>query len=127
MRITLDSGPCEGHSFRYRIDGGVLIQLCFGGISGRTITKSHYGHFSEARARKWGRSAGVDWAVLKSLSNKIQHHIRNRSAVARVSGRPVLAEAYGYAQSGYDLKEAASSRTGYQLPDVGEIRHRRLT
>jgi hypothetical protein len=118
-RITLDPRRCEGHTFRYRIDGGGLIQLYFGGISGRAITKSHYGHFSEAGARKWGRSEGVDWAALKGLSNKIQHHIRGRLAVARVPGRPVLAEAYGYARSGYALKEAASSPTSYQLPDVG--------
>lgn len=118
-RIKLDPRRCEGHTFRYNIEGWGLIQLYLGGTHGRTITSSHYGHNSEARARKWGHSEGVDWAALKSLSNKIQYHIRGRLALARVPGRPVLAEAYGYARSGYALKETAASLDSYRLPDVG--------
>jgi hypothetical protein len=72
-RITLDPSRCGGHTFRYRIDGGGLIQLYFGGISGRTITKSHYGHFSEAGARKWGRSEG--WTGLHSRACRTRYSI----------------------------------------------------
>jgi hypothetical protein len=118
-RIALDPRRCEGHTFRYCIDGWGLIQLYLGGIHGRTITKSHYGHNSEARARKWGYSDGVDWGALKSLSNRVQYHIRGRLSVARVPGRPVLAEAYGLARSGYALKEDAASPNSYRLPEVG--------
>lgn len=61
----------------------------------------------------------MDWGALKGLSNKIQYHIRNRLSVTRVPGRPVLAEAYGYARSGYALKEDAASPNTYPLPDAG--------
>jgi hypothetical protein len=110
-RISLDPSRCDGHTFRYRIEGN-LIQFYLGGISGQTITISQYGHMGEAAARYWG----VDWAVLKRLSNKIQYHIRNRLAVARVSSRPVLPEAAAYARSGYALKDRVASPISYELP-----------
>lgn len=117
-RIALNPEKCRGHTFRYRIEGWGLVQLWLGGLHGRIVTKSHFGHNSEARARKWGHSEGVDWIALKSLSNKIQYHIRSRLSVARAPGRPVLAEAYGYARSGYAIKDDAASSITYQLPQI---------
>jgi hypothetical protein len=92
-RIELDPRRCQGHTFRYCLDGWSCIQLYLGGIHDRVITRSHYGHNSEVRARALGcRNRTVDWSVLKTLSRKIQYHIRGRLAVARVPGRPILAE-----------------------------------
>jgi hypothetical protein len=119
VRFALDPRRCGGHTFRHKIEGWGLIQFYLGGLHGRVITKSHYGHNSEARARKWGHDEGVDWAALTRLSNKIQYHVRRRLAVARVPGRPVLTEAYDYARAGYALKDEVASPRTYSLPDAG--------
>jgi len=115
-RFSVDPHYCKGHTFRHRIDGGGLIQLYLGGSHKLVITKSHFGHFSLAGARKWGLDSGVDWDALKTLSNKFQHHVRKRLAVAKVSSRPVLPEAFELAHSGYDLKDAAQTPWKYELP-----------
>ena len=117
-RKLLDPRQCEGHTFRYLLDGAGLIQLYLGGVHGRILTSSHFGHNSEARARNWGISKGVDWCALKSLSNKIQYHIGKRLEVARVPGRPVLAEAFSLARIGYILKDTAGCPARYELPVV---------
>ena len=114
-RIALRPEYCAGHTFRYRIDGGALIQLYLGGVHERVITKSHFGHFSEVGARKWGLDDGVDWQELKTLSSKIQYHIRKRLAVAKVPGRPVLPKAFELVRSGYALKDAAQTPWEYRL------------
>jgi hypothetical protein len=120
-RIPLHPGKCKGHTFRYCIEGGGLIQLYLGGVHGRIVTKSHFGHNSERRAQVWGVADGVNWDGLKKLSNKIQYHIRNRLAVAKVPGRPVLPEAYSLAKAGYQLKEMAQAPWQYSLdPDGAE-------
>lgn len=117
-RIELDPTCCDGETFRFRLDGAGLIQLCLGGLCGKVVTKSHYAHFSEAGARRWEKEGGIDWTALKRLSNRIQYHIRNRLAIARVAGRPVLPEACRYARSGYELKETAYATFAYQLSDA---------
>jgi hypothetical protein len=114
-RIALDARHCQGHTFRYRIEGWGLIQLYLGGVHGHIITASHFGHNSEKRARAWGHADGVDWGALTKLSNRIQYHIRRRLAVARVPGRPVLREAYELALGGYTLKDDARSPSQYEL------------
>jgi hypothetical protein len=115
-RIALYPEHCQGHTFRYCIEGWGLIQLYLGGIYGRVITRSHFGHGTEKRARAWGRADGVDWTAFAKLSNRIQYHIRRRLAVARVPGRPVLGEAYDLALEGYVLKDDAYSPGQYDLP-----------
>jgi hypothetical protein len=114
-RFPIDPDFCDGHTFRHRIDGGGLMQLYLGGVHDRIVTVSHFGHWSQAGARKWGKDIGVDWDALKTLSNRIQYHVRRRLAVARVPGRPVLPEAYKLARSGYALKEAAQTPWQYEL------------
>jgi hypothetical protein len=114
-RIALIPEKCNGHTFRYQIDGGALIQLCFGGVHEKTVTRSNFAHNSEVRARKWGVADGVDWGELKTLSNKIQYHIRKRLAVAKVRACPVLPQAYALARSGYALKMAAQTPWEYAL------------
>ena len=114
-RIALRPETCAGHTFRYRIDGGALIQLYLGGVHERVVTKSHFGHFSEIGARKWSLDDGVNWQELKTLSNKIQYHIRKRLAIAKVPGCPVLPQALELARSGYALKLAAQTPWQYSL------------
>jgi len=108
-KVKLDPRHCEGHTFRHELEGGALMQLYLGGIHGRVITKSHFGHNSEVRAEKWGVSAGANWKALGTVSRKIQYHIAKRLAVDRVPGRPVLAGAAALWNSGYELKESAKS------------------
>lgn len=117
-RFSVKPECCEGHTFRHQIDGGGLMQLHLGGVHGRVLTGSHFGHQSQARARKWGVDRGVDWDALKTVSGRIQYHIRGRLAVAKVPGRPVLAQAYQLARSGYALKETAQTPWQYDLPDA---------
>src|SRR4051812_1317193 len=61
QRVALDPRRCEGHTHRYELVGGALVQLYLGGVHGRVITKSHYGHNSRERAEKWGVSGEADW------------------------------------------------------------------
>ena len=114
-RFALNPAACNGHTFRHRISGGALMQLYFGGVHERVVTKSHFGHQSQIRAQKWDMDHGINWELLKTLSNRIQYHIRKRLAVAKVPGCPVLPQAYGLALSGYVLKSAAQTTWSYKL------------
>lgn len=113
--ISLNPKACDGHTFRYRIGGGGLMQLYLGGVNGRIVTKSHFGHYTEREAAAWDLAEGVNWRALAKTSNRIQYHIRRRLAVAKVPGRPVLAEAYTFVQNGYELREAAQTPWKYEL------------
>jgi hypothetical protein len=114
-RIALQPEHCNGHTYRYAIEGGALIQLYFGGVHEKVLTKSHFGHNSEIRARTWGVDRGINWNELKTLSNKIQYHRRKRLTVAKVPGCPVLPEAFELARSGYALKLAAQTPWEYKI------------
>jgi hypothetical protein len=119
-RITL---KMAGHSFRYRIAGVGLIQLYFGGEHEGIITDSHYGHWSEAGARQ--RAAGdvdaVDWSALSRLSGRIQRHIRNKMAVAKVRGRSILPGAFTGLQRGLSLRYS-SLQIHADSPDIQLLR-----
>lgn len=104
QRIELDPRRCRGATFRYTLENSSSMQLYLGGVVDRTITVSHFGHNSEARARKWGNAAGVDWSALKTLSNRIRYHIRQRLAAAKVPGRPVLGAALRLLSEGHSLE-----------------------
>ena len=114
-RFEVDPAACNGHTFRCRIDGGGLMQLYFGGVSGQVITKSHFGHQSQIRARKWAVDEGVDWAALTSQSNRIKYHVRKRLAEGKAGSCPVLPEALKLARSGYSLKLATQTPWSYEL------------
>ncbi|MCA9068186.1 MAG: hypothetical protein KDA84_04650 [Planctomycetaceae bacterium] len=100
-RIELLPSKCDGHTFRYCIEGWGLIQLYLGGIHNQCLTNSHYGHNSQRRAENWGHAEDVDWDALKKLSNRIQYHIRRRLAVAKVPGRPILPAAFRLLQQDF--------------------------
>jgi hypothetical protein len=114
-RFEVDPDACDGHTFRHRIEGGALMQLYFGGVYDRIVTMSHFGHNSQVRAQKWDVDQGVNWSSLKTLSNRIQYHVRKRLAVAKVPGRPVLPQAHELARSGYALKMAAQTPWQFEL------------
>ena len=91
------------------------MQLYFGGVHDRILTKSHFGHQGETRARPWNMADGVSWDALKTVSNRIQYHLREHLAAARVSGCPVLREALVLARTGYALKYEARTPREYEL------------
>ncbi len=117
-RFALNPFYCDGHTFRHTIEGGALIQLYLGGVCGRVVTKSHFGHQSEVRDKVWGMDNGVNWVALKKLSNRIQYHVRKRLGAGMVPGKPVLPQALALAHAGYALKDATQCPSAYELlPD----------
>jgi hypothetical protein len=114
-RIALNPAACDGHTFRHCIDGGGLMQLYLGGVCDRVVTKSHFGHFSQIGARKWGVDEGVNWEALKTVSNRIQYHIRKRLAAGKAAAMPVLPQALELARSGYALKLATQTPSAFEL------------
>jgi hypothetical protein len=127
-RFKLDPAHCNGHTFRHNIEGGGLMQLYLGGVCDRVVTKSHFGHQSQVRAEAWGVDDGVNWEALKTLSNRIQYHIRKRLAAGKVPSRPVLTQALELARAGYALKDATQCPDAYELlPESKPVRTRRGT
>jgi hypothetical protein len=127
-RFALKPEYCDGHTFRHRIDGGGLIAIDLGGVCKRVITKSHFGHQSQTRARVWEVDDGVNWEVLKTLSNRIQYHIRKRLGAGKAGSRPVLPQALELARAGYALKDATQCPDAYELlPERKTGRTRRCT
>jgi hypothetical protein len=119
-RFALDPAHCNGHTFRYNIEGGGLIQLYLGGVCGQVVTKSHYGHQSQVRAEAWAVDDGVNWEALKTLSNRIQYHVRKRLAAGKAASMPVLPQALELARSGFALKLATQTPWAYELQPEGE-------
>jgi hypothetical protein len=117
-RITLNPKSCGGHTFRYTLEGGGLMQLYLGGTYEDIVTLSYFGHHSFEGARTWGIEAGVEWSTLSKLSHKILYHLRRRIAVTKVDSRPVLPQAYALARQGYKLAENPGIRWYYDLPDI---------
>jgi hypothetical protein len=114
-RFSLNPSKCDGHTFRHNIEGGGLMQLYLGGVHDLIITMSHFGHQSQVRAQSWGVGDGVDWEALGKVSRPIEYHIRNRLALAKVPGRPVLREALELARRGYALKPSMGTPWAFEL------------
>jgi hypothetical protein len=76
---------------------------------------SHFGHQSQVRAQAWGMDDGVNWEALKTLSSRIQYHIRKRLAAGKVPGRPVLPQALELARAGDALKLATQTPWAFEL------------
>jgi hypothetical protein len=119
-RISLDAARCNGHTYRYRIDGGALMQLYLGGAHERIVTHSHFGHQSETRAQTWGVGDGINWKSLKTISNRIQYHLRTRLAVAKAASCPVMQQALELSRSGYEPKLAAQTPWAYEVRPATE-------
>lgn len=119
-RFALDPAHCNGHTFRHSIEGGGLIQLYLGGVCDQVVTKSHFGHQSQARAEAWAVDDGVNWEALKTLSNRIQYHVRKRLAVGKAASMLVLPQALELARSGFALKVATQTPWAYELQPEGK-------
>ena len=115
-RFALDPARCKGHTFRHCISGGGLMQLYLGGVCERAVTRSHFGHWSQVRAQAWDADEGINWEAFKTLSNRIQYHVRKRLAAGRVPGMPVLAQALELARAGYALKPFFRTPWQFELP-----------
>ena len=107
-RIDFDRAHVDDARFRYEPEGTGLMQLYFGRAVGGVLTRSHFGHNSPARARKWNMGTGVRWPALQKLSSMIQRHVR-RLSVAKVPGRPILPAAAALWRKGLRLKEQRRS------------------
>lgn len=114
-RFNLNPAACDGHTFRHNIEGGGLMQLHLGGLCDRVLTRSHFGHQSQIRAKAWAVDDGVNWESLKTVSNRIQYHIRQRLAAGKAGSAPVLPEALGLARAGCALKFTAQAPWAYEL------------
>ncbi len=122
-RFALDPAKCGGATFRHKIQGDGLMRLYLGGVCGKAITKSDFGHPSSVWAERRGCD-GIDWEAFKTISNRITYHIRKRLAVdsaryGKLSGRAVLPEAMKLAKAGYALKEMIQSPWQYELQSQG--------
>jgi hypothetical protein len=91
------------------------MQLYLGGVCDRVVTKSHFGHQSQVRAKVWEVDDGVNWEALKTVSNRIQYHVRKRLGAGKAGSMPVLPQALELARAGYALKLAT------QCPDAFEL------
>ena len=91
-----------GYSFRYCVESADLMQLYLGGSHDEFISQSHFGHWNEAGAKQRCvlPTEEVDWQLHRSLSGKVQRHIKRRLSHAKVQSRYVLAHAFVALQSG---------------------------
>ena len=120
-RISLTPGAVPGHSFRHAVHGWGLAQLQCGGEHDGAITKSHFGHFTEAGAREKGYDPGgpggpVDWRALQQISGSVQRHLRTSLAGGRVPNRgPVLRAAAAKVRAGWAVKESGRAPWTYDV------------
>jgi hypothetical protein len=114
-RIKINPKYCDGFTHCYVADGPGVASLALGGVHGRIITRSHFNHFSEKGAAKWGKTGGIDWKAFARLSNRIRYHISKRLEVAHGPGISVLPAAYRLHLRGYQLKPAAGATLTYCL------------
>jgi hypothetical protein len=63
----------------------------------------------------------VDWTTLARLSSRVQRHIRNKMAVAKVDRRHILAGAFSDLQNGVELW-AGYTRFHAQSPEIQQLR-----
>jgi len=113
-RIALSPKHCDGHTFRYCINGWGLMKFDFSGVRGRTIQNSYFGHNSEKRARGWedtyrdqlAPADSWDWEKLGKISGKIRYHVGKRIAAGKVGSRPILPAAFKMYSEGYELDDA---------------------
>jgi hypothetical protein len=99
-RISMQPEHCDGHTFRYAVEGWGLIHLHLGGISSQGLVNSHSNHNTEARARKWSKSYQEigpmeiwNWRETTVVSSALSRFIRSKLATYKLGSRPVLPEA----------------------------------
>ena len=63
---------------------------------------------------------GVNWESLKTLSNRIQYHIRKRLAAGKAGSMPVLPQALELARAGHALKLATQTPWAFDLQPLSK-------
>lgn len=106
-KISLNPEACDGHTFRYCVEGWGLISLQLGGRGPSGIVHSHTNHNSETRANKWlstypehGSPDSWNWKEISSCSNKLASHIKRKLAVGKFGSRAVLPSALALMEQG---------------------------
>jgi hypothetical protein len=99
-RISLQPELCDGHAFRYAVEGWGLINLNLGGIGPKGLVNSNSNHNTEARARKWletHRELGPieiwNWREIAAISSALNRFIRTKLATYKLGSHPVLPDA----------------------------------
>jgi len=123
-RIKRFSLSVPGYSFRYCVESAGLMQLYLGGSYGGFISQSHFGHWNEAGARQRCvfPADEVNWPLQRSLSGKIQRHIKSRLSHAKVQSRYVMAHAFVALQSG-KIARVGSLDFGATHPNLKPLSH----
>lgn len=107
---SVTSTPCASKfalnpaigNFRYSLEGVGTFQLLQGKphtLADNASSLSRFTHWNEKGAlQRANYSEGyimdVNWQEFKSLSGKVQRHVRNKMACAKLFNRPILAGAY---------------------------------
>ncbi|MEE4246048.1 MAG: hypothetical protein V2I33_11595 [Kangiellaceae bacterium] len=97
--------------FRQVLEGVGTFQLQQGtpnDMADDALDLSCFSHWSEKGAYQRSNYLAkdvseVDWIELKSLSGKVQRHIRNKMSVATLMRKPILQGAYRYLENGGTL------------------------
>jgi hypothetical protein len=99
-RISSPPELCDGHTFRYAVEGWGLIQLQLGGIGPRGLVNSHSNHNTEARARKWSETYPElgpieiwNWRETTAVLSALNRFIRTKLATYKLGSRLVLPDA----------------------------------
>jgi hypothetical protein len=98
-RISMQPELCDGHTFRYTVEGWGLIHLHLGGTGPQGLVVSHSNHNTEARARKWLESRPEfgpieiwNWRETNMVSSALSRFI-GKLATYKLGSRPVLPDA----------------------------------
>jgi hypothetical protein len=106
-RFQLVSPEYSKAPWRERILGWGLIHLELHGVRGGQLRHCHTNHNSEARARKWEAScpglpplAEWDFREVSRVSGRLNRHVREKLAIARLGSRPILRAAKTLLEAG---------------------------
>jgi hypothetical protein len=97
-KIDLNPKYCNGHTFRYRIDGWGLIHLNVGRLFRGRLEASSIAHNSEKRATTWepsipdfGIVSDVNWEEVNKTSKKLRYLISKKLIATKINGTDTLA------------------------------------
>jgi len=123
-RIERFNLSVPGYSFRYCVESAGLMQLYLGGSHNEFISQSHFGHWNEAGARQRCvfPADEVNWPLQRSLSGKIQRHIKSRLSHAKFQSRYVMAHAFVELQLG-KIARVGSLDFGATHPNLKPLSH----
>ncbi|MFC0610498.1 hypothetical protein ACFFGQ_22365, partial [Rufibacter quisquiliarum] len=102
-KIDLNPKYCNGHTFRYRMDGWGLIHLNVGRLIRGRLEVSSIAHNSEKRATTWestipefGKVSEVNWEEVNKTSRKLKYLISKKLIATKINGTDTLSLAREY-------------------------------